>query len=77
LKITHIAIKLKGKVYKEPIGSSHNEIEKKHKIKEGNRGFLTDKGEWVNRQEAGKIALKSGQVKSMDTPPYLHSGDLK
>ncbi len=40
------------------------------------QGFLTDKGEFVDRKEGAKIALYSGQVKKLHAPPNLFSEDL-
>lgn len=40
------------------------------------QGFITDAGEFVDRVEAGKIALACGQVKSLMSPPQLFSEDI-
>lgn len=42
----------------------------------GVQGFLTDRRRFVTRKEAGKIALRGGQVKQMRTPPFLHCADV-
>lgn len=42
----------------------------------GVQGFLTDRRRFVTRKEAGKIALRCGQVKQMRTPPFLHCADV-
>jgi len=40
----------------------------------GTQGFVTDKGEFVNRVEAVKIAFECGQIKKIK--PRLYSEDL-
>jgi len=45
-------------------------------IAHGEQGFVTDEGTFVNRIEAGKIAINSGQIKKMEYPPTLYSEDL-
>jgi len=43
-------------------------------LKNGEQGFVTDKGEFVNRQEAARIAFECGQIKEMKKD--LYSEDL-
>ena len=40
------------------------------------QGFVTSTGRFVDRREAGKIALAAGQVKRLDHPPELFTEDL-
>ena len=42
----------------------------------GQQGFLDNKGNFHNREEAGKIALKEEQIRRLYTPPELFSEDL-
>lgn len=46
------------------------------KIGGKDQGFLDSDGGWVSREEAGVIALASGQVTSLAYPPYLFTEDL-
>jgi hypothetical protein len=75
MKLTHVAIKSGGKVYSLPKPNRHIDIEMKYNLT-GEKGFLVDGKEFVNRTEGGKIALKNGQVKKIQNHPYLHSEDL-
>lgn len=75
MKITHVAVRSKGKVYALPRPNRHKDVRERWKIDGGDSGFLIN-GEFYNRTEAGKIAMKSGQIKKMERPPYLHSEDL-
>ncbi|MEO5366974.1 MAG: hypothetical protein H7831_11640 [Magnetococcus sp. WYHC-3] len=54
--------KLVGKGYEKPI--------------QGNQGFVTSEGRFVDRVEGAKIAVKSGQIKKLKWPPKLYSEDL-
>lgn len=40
------------------------------------QGFVTDTGEFVNREEASKIALECGQIKELKFGSLLYSEDL-
>jgi hypothetical protein len=40
------------------------------------QGFLDENGEFLQREEAAKIALANGQAKSLHAPPDLHTEDL-
>ena len=40
------------------------------------QGFMTDDDRFVERAEAAQIALASGQVAALKTPPDLYSEDL-
>ena len=42
----------------------------------GKKGFTLTDGRFVNRTEAGKVAVKEGQAKDMKSPA-LHSSNLK
>jgi hypothetical protein len=77
------AIKYEGEVYSLPKPSRHHNILhmmikelKLKKVTSGEQGFLTENGEFVDRIEAGKIALSCGQCDDLVTPPRLFSEDL-
>lgn len=40
------------------------------------QGFVTDTGEFVNRFDAGKIAIACGQIKALQWGNELYSEDL-
>ena len=40
------------------------------------QGFKTASGEFVDRKRAAELALASGQIKALKTPPDLYSEDL-
>lgn len=40
------------------------------------QGFLTSEGRYVGRIEGAEIAIKAGQIKNLNCPPYLYSEDL-
>ena len=75
MRITHVAVRKGGKVYSLPKPNRHKDVRKHYNIEGGDSGFLIN-GDFHNRTEAGKVAMKNGQIKSMATPPYLHSEDL-
>lgn len=56
-------------------GKSAYDIEKKLGIRH-EQGFITDTGEFLDRIEAAKIALESGQIEKLNHPPNLYSEDL-
>jgi hypothetical protein len=79
-KIAKVALKLNGKTYSAPVGSSHEEIRSEHALQgkgRGTRGFITSTGSFVNREEAASIAKRAGQTKRPVTDGKLHSSDLK
>lgn len=43
---------------------------------QGQQGFLTDEGYFVNRTEAARLALEAGQTKYLRAPPNLFSEDV-
>lgn len=45
-------------------------------LKDGEQGFITDTGEFVNRIEAGKIAIACGQIGKLKWGNQLYSEDL-
>lgn len=40
------------------------------------QGFLTATGEFVDRRTAAELAVASGQISKLKTPPDLYSEDL-
>jgi hypothetical protein len=81
--IKEAAIRKDGRVY---TGHRHHNIINSTKerglpfgyFRDGEQGFVTTTGEFVNRQEAARIALELGQVKrgEMRDPECLYSEDL-
>lgn len=66
MKIAKSAIKYNGKIY---TGIRHNLIaeeirvdHKDYRLKLEEQGFMTDTGKFVNREEAARIAFKTGQI---------------
>jgi cobalamin biosynthesis protein CbiD len=43
---------------------------------EGEQGFLTAQGDFVNRVEAGIMAIAGRQISKLQHPPNLYSEDL-
>lgn len=79
-KIASPAIKDGEQVY---TGKNHEEIrqsmpETANKGADANTGFVTDKGRFVSREEADKLAKANGQFKQeVKAPDALHSEELK
>ena len=70
--------KKSGKIDPAPTNEySHEEVEKvKHiKDKDVKRGFVTNKGDFVGREKAAKIAKAAGEIKK--PIKKLHSHDLR
>lgn len=45
-------------------------------VARGVQGFVMSDGTFASREEAGKCAIKSGQIKELAHPPKLYSEDL-
>ncbi len=45
-------------------------------IAHGEQGFVISDGTFMGRKDAGELAIKSGQIKSLNWPPDLYSEDL-
>lgn len=82
MKIVAAAIVYEGVVHTLPPPARHADIikviwQKIHKqVTCEIQGFVTDEGKFVNRIEAGKIAIAAGQIKELEVPPDLYSEDL-
>jgi hypothetical protein len=82
--ITHVAIIKDGKTYSLPKPNRHNHViammVKEYKLKPPcsgeEQGFLIDGETFVNREEAAKIAIASGQIKKLTCKDELFSEDL-
>jgi hypothetical protein len=81
--ITHVAIRLDGEVYSLPRPNRHSDVIKKMvelglptPISCRDSGFLINGRTYVNRKEAVRIAIGSGEVKNLISPPDLYSEDL-
>lgn len=75
------AAKINGRVYFVPRPQRHNAVLanihliEKEPFKE-EQGFITSTGRFVNRYEAGVIAVQCGQITKLQHPPQLYSEDL-
>ena len=47
-----------------------------HDLDRAEQGFLTSIGRFVGREEAGHIALATGQIAALKWPPRLFTEDL-
>lgn len=84
--ITHSAVIIKGVVYALPGPSRHPDCWHAFRVTTGestrglrvSEGFLDNRGKYVNRQDARRIALKAKQVLSIANLRYrdLYSEDL-
>lgn len=68
-KITHVAIKYKGKVYSLPKPNRHHHVIRMIGGIKGpdTQGFLDDAGNFLDRFEALEVALAAGQVIDLDS----------
>jgi len=71
----------RGDVYTLPPPAHHKHIvqmmrEQGKGTKLMAKGFWTSENRFVGREQAARIATKSGQAKSLRFPPDLHSGDM-
>lgn len=84
-RIVRAAIKHQGVVHSVPVPGRHHDCiicladslgvaNVPHKDVE--QGFLTSRGDFVDRVEAAQIALASGQVEKLTWPPRLFSEEL-
>lgn len=70
-----------GRIHRLPPPAHHKQIlawmrQEGHSKKDAVKGFWTTEERFVCREQAGRIALRSGQAKSMRFHPELHSGDM-
>lgn len=54
----------------------HGSIDEGLIVARGEQGFVMSDGTFADRVEAGKAAIKSGQIASLQHPPCLYSEDL-
>lgn len=84
VKIVAAAILFRGAVFSAPPPARHHHLiatirracELKGAITGEVQGFLTDGAVFVDRVEAGRIALEAGQLPTLPVPPDLYSEDL-
>lgn len=82
MRIVAAAIKFRGEVFSLPAPKRHSDIirlihEKcRSAVTQEIQGFVTDDGTFVDRVEAGRIAIAAGQLKELPVPPDLYSEDL-
>lgn len=60
----------------EETGKKAFEMVKELGVAREEQGFVADTGEFVDRIEAAKIALESGQIEKLNHPPNLYSEDF-
>ena len=53
-----------------------NGVENDLIIAQGEQGFVMSDGTFADREEAGRCAIASGQIKELAHPPRLFSEDL-
>lgn len=76
------AIRFEGRLYVVPAPARHHDIIRVIATATGasnilgEQGFVTGRYHFVDREEAGRIALQSGQVSTLKVPPNLYSEDL-
>jgi hypothetical protein len=80
-QITAVAIKLGNEIHSAPKPNRHHHIIQQLarqgiKPHTGIQGFLTENKIFLNRSEAATVALSSGQITKLNTPPDLFSEDL-
>lgn len=88
MKITSVAIRivegpLEGLVFSLDAPNRHNHIfnllswgNSNDRMGKEEQGFLLENGDFVDRKQAGDIALENGQVTKLIAPPNLYSEDL-
>jgi hypothetical protein len=82
MKIVAAAIMHQGVLHTLPLPARHHDVIKVIWKLIGKmvtceiQGFVTDEGKFVNRTEAGVIAIASGQLTALPHPPELYSEDL-
>ncbi len=68
--ITAAAIKIDNNIYSLPAPARHDDVRMMLKNKgiksvTGLQGFITNTGRFVDREEAARLALASGQIKAL------------
>jgi len=82
-KIAHAAIRAAdGRIFWVPRPGRHHDVisfmVEEHEVSPigGVQGFVTDGAAFLDREEAARVALVSGQVRELGWPPLLYSEDL-
>lgn len=84
MKVVAVAIKTinDGEVFTLPSPARHHTLIKHMRDSDIDKrpferqGFVLEDGSFVDRKEAGKIAVESGQITHLSWPPKLYSEDL-
>ena len=84
LTVTAVAVCIDGVVHSMPPPHRHHHLihalnpssNSWVTVARGEQGFLLSDGSFVGRVEAGKRAVESGQVETLEHPPELYSEDL-
>lgn len=79
--IKQAAILQDGKIYTVQRPGRHVDVIKKMGLAfkgtaATEQGFVAGDGRFVDRIQAGKIAIDCGQIKKLECPPKLYSEDL-
>lgn len=80
--ITGVAIRIDGHVFSAGRPARHHNLLWDASLfglragDTGDQGFVLADGRYVDRIEAARIALETGQVTSLMAPPRLYSEDL-
>lgn len=81
-KIVGVAIKQGDKVHSLPKPKRHSDVVIKmvkaghYRMVEEQQGFVCGDSSFLNRTDAGVLALQTGQVRKLISPPQLSSIDL-
>ena len=70
-KVVKPAVKTSKGVKAGTVGGAHKDIKAK-----GERGFILSSGKFADREEAAKVAKRSGQTARPKRKGKLHSSDL-
>jgi len=78
--VSSAALLVDGEVHTEPPPARHGLLLRRlgidRKSLEAVQGFVTSRGRFVDRVQAGEIALKAGQIQQLAFPPSLFTEDL-
>ncbi len=77
--IVAAAVEIDGVVRALPAPARHHHVMHQYPLPEhhhGEQGFIDHKIGFVDRLQAGRIALDEGQIEKMQWPPRLLSEDL-
>ena len=73
------AVEIDGVIRTLPAPARHHDVMKQYPLpdhRHGEQGFIDHEIGFVDRRQAGRIALEEGQIDKMQWPPRLFSEDL-